>query len=472
MKHCKDDVLVLGAGLAGLSAGLALAKAGLGVKVIEREPGVGGLARTIAHGPFRFDLGGHRFFTPTKTVERLVQDLLGPEGVTVHRKSQIFLRNRYIDYPLRPFNAMSGLGVPTALKIVLDHTAEKLKGIFGSRDPVSLEDWVVGNFGRTLFDIYFKEYSEKVWGIGCESISMDWVAQRIQGLSLGAAVRNAFFPRNGHTIRTLTDRFLYPSHGIGRVADRLREEIERENEVLCDVEVSRICHQDFRVKTVMVRDGSSDSAVEGRAFISTIPLTALVRMLDPSPPREVLGAAGSLRFRDLVVVAVMLNRERATDQSWVYFPQREIPFGRIHEPTNWSARMAPEGKTLLVAEQFCFRGDAAWNASDEELTGRTVDALHGLGLVSRSDVVDSAVLRVPKAYPLFEVGYAESCQTIRDYLRRFANLLPVGRSGNFSYYNMDHAMASGLEAAEAILRGGVEDLGERDASGVPARQSA
>ncbi len=341
-----------------------------------------------------------------------------------------------------------------------------------SRQPVSLEDWVVRNFGRTLFEIYFKVYSEKVWGIGCESISMDWVAQRIQGLSLGKAIKSAFFRSSGEGIRSLTDKFLYPPLGIGTLSDRLREEVERSGEVLCNVQVSRVRHEDFRVDAVEVRDGSRTFEMEGRHFVSTVPLTELVRILDPRPPADVLAAAARLRFRDLIVVAVMLDRERVTDQSWIYFPEPSIPFGRIHEPTNWSAAMAPPGKTLLVAEQFCFRGDAAWNASDEELTGRTVDALHGLGLVSRSDVVDSAVLRVPKAYPLFEVGYAESCQTIRDYLRRFANLLPVGRSGNFSYYNMDHAMASGLEAAEAILRGGVEDLGERDASGVPARQSA
>ena len=473
MNRSRDDVVVLGAGLAGLSAGHALAQAGLRVRVLERESAVGGLARTVAHGPFRFDLGGHRFFTQDETIEGLVRGLLGPECLTVPRSSQIFLRNRYIDYPLSPLNAISGLGATTALRVVLDYAWEKLRGRFGARGMVSLEDWVVSHFGRSLFDLYFKEYSEKVWGIGCESISMDWVAQRIGGLSLGAAVRNAFFRHGGQAARTLANRFLYPSQGIGRIAERLREEIERENnEVLCNVEVSRIRHEDFRVRAVVVRRGSRDSAVDGRAFISTVPLTHLVRMLDPPPPEEVLRAAAALRFRDLVIVAVTLNRRRATGQSWMYFPERRIPFGRIHEPTNWSARMAPEGKTLLVAEQFCFRGDSVWTAGDRELAEGTIRHLHGLGIISRQEVQDSAVLRIPEAYPLFHVGYREHREAVTGYLRRFRNLFPAGRGGTFRYQNMDQAMAAGREAAGRFLAGGVQGQDGCEWDGLAARQSA
>jgi protoporphyrinogen oxidase len=472
MKRCRDDVLVLGAGLAGLSAGHTLARAGLGVTVVEGEAAVGGLAKTVARGPFRFDLGGHRFFTQDKAVEARVQGLLGPEMSTVPRRSQILLGNRYIDYPLRPLNAMSGLGVSTALRIVLDHARGRLGGGRGSREVVSLQDWVVRHFGRTLFEIYFKEYSEKVWGIGCERISKDWVAQRIQGLSLGTAVKNAFFRHPTRAIRTLTDRFLYPQHGIGSIAERLREEIEREGDVLCGLEITRVRHEDSRVRAVVVRDGSRTSALEGEFFVSTLPLTDLVRMLDPRPPATVLAAAAALRFRDLVVVAVMLDRERATDQSWIYFPERRIPFGRIHEPTNWSAGMAPKGGTLLVAEQFCFRGDDTWKASDQELADGAIRTLQGLGIISGKEVLESTVLRIPKAYPLFEVGYQEHCRTLLGHLRKFRNLFPAGRGGTFSYYNMDQAMASGMAAAERILRASSEGFADREPTPLPARQSA
>jgi protoporphyrinogen oxidase len=468
----RDDVVVMGAGLAGLAAGHALSLAGRGVRVLEKAPSVGGLARTFAHGPFRFDLGGHRFFTRDGTIDRLVRDLLGPECLTVARRSQIFLRGRRIAYPLGPYDALSGLGLPTTLRIVLDGAVEWVRRRLAPREAVSLEDWVVGRFGRTLFDVYFEEYSEKVWGIGCDRISADWVAQRIQGLSLGAAVRNAFFPRRERIPRTLADRFLYPAEGIGRIAERLREEITRENEIRCGVEVTRIHHRADRVEAVAVRDGSQTSTVEGGAFVSTVPLPDLVRMLDPRPPGEVLAAAARLGFRDLVVVAVMLDRERATDQSWMYFPERRVPFGRIHEPTNWSERMAPPGTTLLVAEQFCFRGDATWNASDRELADRTVHALHGLGLASPREVLGSAVVRVPRAYPLFEVGYREHLHTVAAHLRRFRNLFPAGRGGTFAYHNMDHALASGREAAARILALEPEALGRPRPEAFPARRSA
>jgi len=472
MRRFADEAVILGAGLTGLSAGHALARAGVGVRVLEREGTVGGLARTVSCGPFRFDLGGHRFFTRDAAVEGLVRRLLGPECIAVSRSSQIFLRDRYIDYPLRPLNAMSGLGAPAVVRIVLDRLAEGLRGRAGSRPMVSLEDWVVGHFGRTLFELYFKEYSEKVWGIGCERISMDWVAQRIQGLSLGAALRNAFLGRGGSTIRTLADAFLYPVDGIGRIAERLREEIEKGGEVRCGVEVSRVCHRDFRVRSVVVGEGAGASTVDAGAVVSTIPLTDLVRILEPAPPREVLRAAGSLRFRDLVLVAVMLDRRRATDQTWLYFPERRIPFGRIHEPTNWSSRMAPEGKTLLVAEQFCSRGDETWTASDAELADGALRHLHRLGIVSRHEVLGSAVLRVPKAYPLFEVGYQEHCRTIRAYLEAFRNLFAAGRGGTFSYLNMDHAIAAGMEAAGSVLVCGLRGSRAGEASALPERRIA
>ncbi len=299
------------------------------------------------------------------------------------------------------------------------------------------------------------------------------MARRIQGLNLAAALKNAFFRGSGKGIRTLIDRFLYPPQGIGTIADRLKERVERKNEVLCNVEVGRLRHEDSRIRAAQLRDGPRTTEIEARAFVSTVPLDELVRMLDPKPPAEVMGAASSLRFRDLIIVAVMLDRERATDQSWVYFPDHRTPFGRIHEPTNWSARMAPEGKTLIVAEQFCFKDDESWRASDEELADRTVASLHELGLISRREVLDTAVMRIAKAYPLFEVGYAQHCATVRNYLGRFSNLFLAGRSGTFSYHNMDHAMASGLDAADGVVRGSAEgqlEAGEQVA--VPTRQSA
>lgn len=458
-----NDILILGGGLTGLSAGHVLTGAGHRVKVFEGDSVVGGLSKTINKGGFRFDLGGHRFFTKDRKINSFVRELMGGELLSVHRSSKIYMHRKFFDYPLKPLNAMSGLGIPTTIKIMTDYGIEKIRRLLKETDNVSLEDWVVSNFGRTMFDIYFREYSEKVWGIECSRISAEWVAQRIKGLSLAKAVKNAFFKFSGKDIPTLADGFVYPRLGIGRISERLREEIDRHNEVFTDTKVNCINHSNFRIDSIavkqvpphspLVRGGRGDSSViYGKEFISSMPMTKLVGMLNPSPPDNILRAASGLRFRDLVVVAVMIDRIRVTDQTWIYVPEQRIPFGRIHEPTNWSDKMAPEGKTLVVTEFFSFKGDKTWSTSDERLADIAVENLEGLGFIRRSEVIDSAVVRVPGAYPLFEVGYKKLCDEIYDYLGRFKNLHTAGRAGMFKYYNMDHAIESGINTAERIIK--------------------
>lgn len=445
------EVVILGAGLAGLAGGYVLSKSGRDILVIERDSEVGGLAKTMNYHGFRFDIGGHRFKTNNKSIEQLVRQLLGTDLLEVKRSSKILLHDKYFDYPLRPLNAFFGLGITTASRIIFDYIAEQFKRSYKKSQAVSLEDWVVRHFGRTLFNIYFKEYSEKIWGVDCRHICMEWVEQRIQGLSLGLAIKKALFKAGGRDLHTLTSTFLYPSLGIGQIVERLKQEIEKNNRVLTHSSVVRINHNGNRVDSIAVQTGDQRCLYNGDQFVSSIPLAALVQSLYPRPPLDVLDAAAKLRYRDLVIVTVMVNRERVTDQTWIYIPEHKIPFGRIHEPTNWSTKMAPEGKTLLVTEHFCFRGDDTWNASDDTLAERTISHLIALGFIRRQEVIDHIVLRVPKAYPLFEVGYTEHYKRICDYLKSFSNLHLIGRGGLFRYYNMDHAMESGITAAEKII---------------------
>ncbi len=446
----EGGIVILGGGLTGLSAGYALTRVGRRVQVLEAGSTTGGLARTITHGEFRFDLGGHRFFTHDVRVERLVRELLGDELVTVPRSSRIYLHGKWIAYPLQPLSALFGLGLRASAQILLGYAWASVARRLRPAPLVSLEDWVVAQFGRPLFNLYFRDYSEKVWGIGCRDISAEWMAQRVQGLSLGAAIRRALLKR-GPDLPTLTDRFLYPRLGIGRIAERFREEIEPAGEIFTDTRVVRLHRDGWRIEGVTARQGDKTSEFAADAFLSSIPLTQLIQSLHPHAPAEVRAAAAQLRYRDLVIVTVMLDRERATDQTWIYFPGKDIPFGRLHEPTNWSADMAPPGRTLLVTERFCFRGDATWNASDAELIETTVQHLEKLGFIRRHEVLEGVVLRIPSAYPLFEVGYLERSQVLSDYLQRFENLYIAGRGGMFRYYNTDQAIASGLDAAQAIL---------------------
>ncbi len=451
MSNPSNEILILGGGLTGLSAGYVLAKAGLKVRVFESDAVVGGLSKTILKDGFRFDLGGHRFFTQNEKINKFVIDLMDGELLPVHRTSKIYMRNKFFDYPLKPFNAMFGLGIPTTLKIMANYGVEKIKRFVNETDDVSLEDWVVGNFGRTMFNLYFKEYSEKVWGIECDKICKEWVAQRIKGLSLWVALKNAFFKFSGREVSTLVDKFLYPPLGIGRISDKLKKGIEEENSVLTNTRVTRVNHEDFVVKNLVAKNCGQMYDVKGSEFISSIPLTNLIQMLTPPPPDNIIEAASHLKYRDIVIVTVMLNRERVTDLTWLYLPEQDMPLGRIHEPKNWSLDMSPEGKTHIVCEYFCSRGDKVWNSDDEELTSTTVKYLERLGFIKGDDVIGSCIVRVPHAYPLFEMGYKEYYLKILNYLQNFKNLYIIGRSGLFKYYNMDHTIECGIEIAENII---------------------
>jgi protoporphyrinogen oxidase len=445
-------VIILGGGLSGLTVAYFLSRAERETIVFEAHNVVGGLARTVVKNGFRFDLGGHRFFTKKEKIEDFIKNLMRGELLVVPRKSKIYMSKKYFDYPLKPTNAIFGLGIPTTLKIVADYSIERLRKVIRPRNNVSLEDWVVSNFGRTMFNIYFKTYSEKVWGINCNRISAEWVAQRIKGLSLATAIKNAFFRFSGKNLPTLADRFLYPTLGIGRISERLQEEINRYNTIQTDTRIEKINHKDFRIESVVVKNCDGSHTVKGENFVSTIPITTLINSLDPKPPEEVRRASSSLRYRDLVIATIMINRRNVTDQTWIYVPEKEIPFGRIHEPTNWSPKMAPEGKTLLVTEYFCFEGDQTWSSSDEEITDVTVHYLEEMGFIRKDEVIDSVIVRVPKAYPILDTEYKTHYNKILEYLQKFKNLYIAGRTGMFKYYNMDHAMESGIEVAERILQ--------------------
>ncbi|UCE89691.1 MAG: FAD-dependent oxidoreductase [Pseudomonadota bacterium] len=445
------DAVVLGAGLAGLAAERRLADAGRFVTVVERGAVAGGLARTVTVRGFRFDLGGHRFITDDPAIEAFVRDLLGSDCLSVPRSSRIMLGGKCFHYPLRPLNAILGFGALTSARILFDYACEQLRARWRSTTPRSLEDWVVRNFGRRLFEIYFRDYSEKVWGIDSRHIAMQWVAQRVQGLSLGRAIRHAMLPAPWPRLHTLADRFLYPAQGIGQIAQRLVGSMGSRARLLNDTSVVRIEHRDNHITGAVVRRAGYEQRLVGEHFISSIPLQALIATLSPPAPAPVRAAAAGLRSRDLVLVTLMLDRARATGHTWIYFPEPQVPFGRIHEPTNWSTQMAPSGKTALVAEHFCFRGDGTWGSSNEALVQRTRQWLARLGFIDPAEVIDAEVVRVPNAYPLFEVGYETRCQCICDYLARFDNLHLTGRGGKFRYYNMDQAIGSGMQAAQAVL---------------------
>ncbi|WP_455222750.1 FAD-dependent oxidoreductase [Kaarinaea lacus] len=443
-----NPVAVLGAGITGLTAAYFLQQHGHSPLVIERDDQVGGLAKTVNHKGFKFDLGGHRFLTSNADLEQFVKNLLNQHYLIVNRTSNIYLNHRYIKYPLQPWNAFRQLGCRQSLSFLSDYLMQKCRA--NKHKVRSLEEWVIQRFGKSLYEVFFKGYSEKVWGLDCTQIDSDWIAQRIQNLNLAEAIKSAVSKRTSKHYATLTDKFLYPTDGIGSITDNLRNRIDASN-VRLEAEIQRIAHHNHRVTSIEYLQQGTTFDIEPEHIISTIPLAVMVKLLDPQPPAQIVEAANNLRSRDLVLVTLMVNRPHVSNDSWVYFPEKGVPFGRIHEPRNWSERMAPKGKTAVVTEHFCFRGDATWAASDKQLIQRTAYSLCNLGFMEPDELIDAVVLRIANAYPLFEIGYHEHCEIVCRYLSQFENMSLAGRTGAFRYYNMDHAMLSGIAAVEHIL---------------------
>jgi protoporphyrinogen oxidase len=440
-----DRVIVVGAGPAGLTAAYLLAKQGLyNIAVLEADEVVGGIARTAQYKGFRFDIGGHRFFTKIQSVENLWHEILGPEFIAVPRLSRIFYNGRFFDYPLKPANALRGLGLINALRIVLSYVKWHYQPY-----PVeeNFEHWVTNRFGKRLYEIFFKTYTEKVWGIPCTEIRAEWAAQRIQGLSLARAILNATpLHRRMDHIKSLIHEFQYPRLGPGQMWEACRDRIvERGHAVLMGHYVDGYEVIDGRVTAVHARTPNGPQVFEAEHVISTMPIRSLVRAISPPAPDRFRQAAEGLRYRDFLVVALILKRDAVFPDNWIYIHTPGVQVGRIQNFNNWSAAMVPTpGMTCLGMEYFCFKGDGLWESTNEQLIAQAGAELEALGLASRSDVVDGTVIRMPKAYPIYDSAYRGHLATVRELLDPISNLHTVGRNGMHQYNNQDHSMLAAM----------------------------
>lgn len=435
------SVLILGAGLAGLTCASELAAAGVEVTVLEKLPTVGGLARNVERGAAKFDLGGHRFFSAKPELVDWLRTLVGDELRQVGRKSRIRLGGRYFDYPLRAGNALAGFGAAGSFAIVKDYAVAALSRALSNDEDVSFEGWVSSRFGRRLYEIYFRPYTEKVWGISCSQISADWAAQRIQLLSLADAVWQAVRP-GGDKPKTYASQFWYPAGGIGVIGEILAGKIrDAGGKVHTGAAVEQITVRDGRIAEVV----AAGETYAADAVISTIPLTRLGALINAPT-----AALNELSYRAIRCVFLVLNAGQITDDTWLYFPEPDVVFSRTHEPPNWAPELAPPQGTSLCLEVFCNEGDRLWSLDADDLADRCVTDLARLGLIKTSQVTEASDERVPSAYPVYRVGYKAPLRAVRERVAEVADLYLLGRTGAYRYDNMDQVVDAALALARRL----------------------
>lgn len=456
MDEARFDSVVLGAGPAGLAAARKLTDAGKKVLVIEADSMPGGICKTLEFEGCRFDIGGHRFFTKIPEVDRLWKETLRDDFLIRPRLSRIFYDRKFFKYPIKVPDALRNLGLMKSVSVIASYAKARLSPF---RNPDTFDKWVTNHFGRRLYEMFFKEYSEKLWGMRCDEMSSEWVAQRIKGLSFFSAVKEALFPDRKNRPKTLIEEFRYPKHGPGMMYDRMAENLIASGaEIWYGARAKALSSVGGTVNEVFVeKKGGSVVSVAAEGFVSTVPLTELAKMLEADPSGGISSACSRLRYRSFVGVNLILAISNPFPDNWIYVHSGDVRMLRMQNMRNWSPHMVKEGCTALGLEYFCSEGDDLWKMADKDLIALGMADLGRMGFASEGDLMSGFAVRVAKAYPVYDGEYKERIGEIRDYVKGFSNLEAAGRGGMFRYNNMDHSILTGFRAAENIL-GAKHDL--------------
>jgi protoporphyrinogen oxidase len=442
------EVIIIGAGPAGLSAGYECVMKGHSPLILEATDKVGGISRTETYKGYFFDIGGHRFFTKSNKIQELWEEVLGDDFITVPRISRIYYNRHFFNYPLQIMNVLKNLGLMESILNVLSYMKAKCRR---KKNEDSFDQWVSNRFGNRLYQTFFKTYTEKVWGIPCSQISADWASQRIKGLSLRTAIINAIIVNK--KVKTLIDTFYYPVKGPGMMWERFQQIIENKGgNVLFNTKAIQIEHDNNEITGIIYLHNNKREKIPVKQLISSAAITSLVSMLSPKAPDRVLESSKCLNYRNLIVVVLMIDKKNLFPDQWIYIHSPDVKVGRIQNYANWSAAMLPDQeKTCIAMEYFCTEGDEIWESSDDTLITQASQELALLGLADINDIIDHCVVRQPKAYPVYDQNYSNNLEIIKAYINKFTNLQTIGRNGMHRYNNQDHSMLTGIMAVQNIF---------------------
>jgi len=449
-------VIIIGAGPAGLSAGYTFIKEGtdLDIEIYEASSHIGGMSRSFDLWNQRVDLGPHRFFSKEVKINNFFDEIIKEDYTLVNRLTRIYYKKKFFDYPLKLFNVLKNLNIVTIFTILLDYGKQRL---FPIKNPDTFEKWVTNRFGKKLYTIFFKHYTEKLWGIPCSKIDADWAAQRIKGLSLFEAILSALKGNKGNKHKTLVDQFAYPKNGTGSLYEKAEKYIKENGGTI---------HKESPVKKVIIENNVCKGiiTVDGvKHFsdyvISSMPLTSLIKGIN-DVPKDVVKASEALYFRNTILVYLEINKEDLFEDNWIYVHSPDVTHGRITNFRNWCPSINKNKKsTILCLEFWAFEEDKIWKSNDEYLSELAIKELKTLNLIEPDEIIhNSKVIRVPKCYPVYEIGYRDHLDLIENYLKSLNNLIPIGRYGAFKYNNQDHSILMGILAAENIIYNSNIDL--------------
>lgn len=449
------DILIIGAGPAGLTAAWEAEKLGKKTLILESDKVVGGISRTVEKNGWKFDIGGHRFFTKVEEVNNIWDEILEKEEFLLRpRMSRIYYKNKFYDYPLKASNALFNLGVLEAIRCVLSYFYVR---VFPPKNQDNFENWVAARFGWRLYNIFFKTYTEKVWGIDAKLIGSDWASQRIKNLSLMKAILNAFkLNQTGEVITTLIDEFKYPKYGPGMMWETAHKKLEDKGHVIMlSTKVTEIIkfEQKYKIKT------NTGKEFVAKHILSSMPLAHLPNTIKPSPDNNVMDAGKNLRFRDFLSVALVVDNDNAFPDNWIYIHDPQVKVGRVQNYGSWSPYLVKEGKTCLGLEYFVNVNDEMWNMQDQELINLAIYELEKLNLVSTGSKFEGYVVRMPKAYPVYDLNYSKNIELIKSWIMNFhPNIHPIGRNGMHRYNNQDHSMMTAVLSIRNIIRNEQNDI--------------